>query len=136
MVVFDRKEDYRFIKWARLVKERDGFQCRLCGRKGGNLNAHHIYAWNKYPEYRFDISNGITLCSQMHHNFHRAYGYGDNNGEQFDEFVEASDEMKKDIDKKIKLQNLTDEISNDLEIKFIIEDLEQKLEDGYFSEEL
>jgi hypothetical protein len=47
--------------WEQIVKERDHYVCQLCGAAVG-LIAHHIKGWIKYPELRYDISNGITLC--------------------------------------------------------------------------
>ena len=32
----------------------------------GELDSHHILNWQEYPELRFDVNNGITLC-QFHH---------------------------------------------------------------------
>lgn len=53
--------------WARMVKKRDKLKCKLddenCSRK---LEAHHILPWSQFPDVRYDISSGITLC-QFHH---------------------------------------------------------------------
>jgi hypothetical protein len=32
----------------------------------GKIEAHHILRWKDYPELRYDINNGITLC-HFHH---------------------------------------------------------------------
>ena len=63
--------------WRRAVFERDDFTCQTCGKRGIKLNAHHkkSYAW--YPELRYDISNGITLCEACHKSLHRRRGHGD-----------------------------------------------------------
>lgn len=63
--------------WRRAVFERDDFTCQTCGKRGVKLNAHHkkSYAW--YPELRYDISNGITLCETCHKALHRRRGHGD-----------------------------------------------------------
>lgn len=56
--------------WRTAVYERDGYKCQKCGRPGGSgnvLNAHHIKPWAKYPELRFELSNGMTLCSDPCH---------------------------------------------------------------------
>lgn len=52
--------------WAICVKTRDNFQCAICGEK--NMpNAHHLIT-RKVFQYRWDVSNGITLCPS-HHEF-------------------------------------------------------------------
>ena len=74
--------------WSKQVMERDNYTCQVCGdNKGGNLNAHHLNAWNAFPEQRFDLDNGVTLCTDCHKEFHSQYGYGDNTREQFDEYA-------------------------------------------------
>lgn len=55
--------------WRRAVYERDMYHCRIC-KQNGELHAHHIKPWAAFPESRFDISNGITLCTQCHTNIH------------------------------------------------------------------
>ena len=83
-----RMSDGDFRTWANLIKDRDNYTCQVCGdNKGGNLNAHHLNAWNAFPEQRFDLDNGVTLCTDCHKEFHSEYGYGDNTREQFDEYA-------------------------------------------------
>jgi YHS domain-containing protein len=54
-------------KWKRLVFKRDNYTCSLCFTRGGkSLNAHHLEKWSEYPEKRFDLRNGITLCKSCH----------------------------------------------------------------------
>lgn len=59
-------------RWRYDVYSRDAFTCMHCGDdRGGNLNAHHIFPFAEYPELRFDVRNGITLCDVCHELAHR-----------------------------------------------------------------
>lgn len=61
----------QYKRWRFDVYSRDKFTCQKCGdKKGGNLNAHHIKPFADYPELRFEVSNGITLCKTCHKKEH------------------------------------------------------------------
>lgn len=58
--------------WRKTVFERDNYTCRWCDdNTGGNLEAHHIKEQSNYPELRFVISNGLTLCQECHNKTRR-----------------------------------------------------------------
>ena len=52
--------------WREAVFRRDNYTCQLCGRKGVYLEADHIQPFALYPELRFDVNNGRTLCTKCH----------------------------------------------------------------------
>lgn len=76
-----------YHQWERAVKERDNYTCQCCGKRGGNLNSHHLngYHWDK--DHRHNVDNGITLCVNCHKEFHSIYGNKNNTKEQYKEFV-------------------------------------------------
>lgn len=63
----NKKADILYKVWSKSVKCRDKWKCQLqssdcCGK----LEAHHIFNWTEYPELRYELSNGITLCHSHH----------------------------------------------------------------------
>jgi len=78
-----------FRLWREAVYARDNFTCQKCGDdRGKNLNPHHIFNFADYPELRFAIDNGITLCDKCHTRFHKIYGKKNNTKEQLEEFFQ------------------------------------------------
>lgn len=58
--------------WRRSVFERDDYTCQNkdCNKKGVFLHPHHIKSYTYYPELRYDVNNGTTLCKNCHENLH------------------------------------------------------------------
>jgi len=53
--------------WSKEVKKRDGWKCKIADKNCAvRKEAHHIRSYKEYPEERYDIKNGITLC-HFHH---------------------------------------------------------------------
>jgi hypothetical protein len=65
-----RKEE---LKWSNIIKKRDNYICQYCHKVGSKLNSHHIKSYEKYPEFRYEISNGITLCQDCHIYVHKYF---------------------------------------------------------------
>lgn len=59
--------DVRYVEWRTAVFVRDDFTCQRCGARGGDLQAHHVKSWARYPELRFEVANGMTLCRRPCH---------------------------------------------------------------------
>lgn len=65
------RKSLEYKLWRESVFKRDKFTCIWCRLKSGNgksiiLNADHIKPFSLYPELRFAIDNGRTLCVSCH----------------------------------------------------------------------
>ena len=59
--------DGRYREWMFGVKIRDHYKCKINNSDcKGRLESHHILNWEDYPELRYEINNGITLCHAHH----------------------------------------------------------------------
>lgn len=70
----------QYREWRNAVYSRDGYKCQMCGKLGGDLNAHHnkrvmeiIREYNietieqaERCALLWDVSNGIALCKPCH----------------------------------------------------------------------
>ena len=69
----NRKHGYK--NWRISVFKKDNYTCQICSRKSGDkypngervrIEADHIKKFADYPEFRFDLNNGRTLCKPCH----------------------------------------------------------------------
>jgi 5-methylcytosine-specific restriction endonuclease McrA len=71
---WERFKHPEYLAWRNAVLERDGYVCQHCGRQckkyERGLAAHHIRPYADYPDLRYEVSNGITLCRQCHMSIH------------------------------------------------------------------
>lgn len=68
-----RKKAYasqEYKLWRKSVFERDNYTCVWCKERGGELTADHIKQWAYFPELRYELSNGRTLCICCHRKSH------------------------------------------------------------------
>ncbi len=57
-------EEYK--SWRKTIFERDKYTCILCDYRGKGLVADHKKPFALFPELRFSIENGRTLCNSCH----------------------------------------------------------------------
>lgn len=61
------RRSIEYKNWHKAVMERDGYVCVIGGKKHGNkVHADHIKPFAYFPELRFELSNGRTLCVECH----------------------------------------------------------------------
>lgn len=54
--------------WRLAVYKRDKWTCQDCAKHCDTktIVAHHIKSFKEYPELRYEVDNGITLCRKCH----------------------------------------------------------------------
>lgn len=62
----------KYKKWKLQVFYRDLFICQCCNSRK-RMEAHHIKSFADYPELRFNVNNGVTLCNSCHMLLHKIF---------------------------------------------------------------
>jgi hypothetical protein len=60
------RKSNEYKEWRMAVYKRDNYTCQVCGKVGVELVADHIKPFSVFPELRFDVNNGRTLCVNCH----------------------------------------------------------------------
>ena len=67
LVKKQERNDPAYAEWRKQVWLRDNFACKIVNPDcAGRIEAHHILGWSNYPDLRYEVNNGITLC-HFHH---------------------------------------------------------------------
>jgi len=59
-------QGWQYNEWRKAIFEYDNYICWICEERGGDLNAHHLKEFSKFPKLRYVVVNGITLCEKCH----------------------------------------------------------------------
>lgn len=80
----------QYQEWRNTVLKRDGYKCVACGINDHKLEVDHIKSYSLYPDLRYKIDNGRTLCKPCH----KKYGTWANRGKEYKpasfEYLEAN----------------------------------------------
>lgn len=60
-------ERTEYKQWRSAVFLKDNFTCQICDQYSGHIHADHIKTWAEYPELRYDLNNGRTVCRACHY---------------------------------------------------------------------
>lgn len=60
------RKSAEYVEWRKKIFKRDNYTCVLCDNNSGDKHADHIKPFAYFPELRFDLTNGRTLCVPCH----------------------------------------------------------------------
>lgn len=71
------RHSIEYFSWRNEVYKRDHYTCRICKKhcQKKDIVAHHIKLFADFPELRFSVDNGITLCRSCHRKIHNNKSY-------------------------------------------------------------
>lgn len=111
----DKRNSRQYMEWKSRVNVRDNFTCQDCGKKDVN-ETHHIKSWIEYPELRFNVSNGKTLCLDCHKKYRTRERPKTKNGKRVNIYLSytAIEKLKEKAWKnKTSVSNLIEVFSNE-----------------------
>lgn len=81
---FAVRRDALRILWSEVVRTRDHFTCRRCGRtkaQGYQIDAAHVLGVGSHPNLKYLSANGISLCTIPCHRWYDTHKSSDRDGE-------------------------------------------------------
>lgn len=70
--LIDNEQDKLNI-WKYAIQQLRGMQCQKCGTTEGRLCAHHVKSRKQFPQFKYDLNNGIILCNSCHAKEHDVF---------------------------------------------------------------
>ncbi|HCF3155263.1 TPA: HNH endonuclease [Pseudomonas aeruginosa] len=71
-VASQRSERWCLTLWGRFIRMRDGYRCVHCESRQ-KIQAHHIFRRTTFPDGKYELGNGITLCNECHRSLHAQF---------------------------------------------------------------
>lgn len=56
----------QYQEWREAVLLRDENRCQDCGKVSTKNHAHHLRSFREFPDLRFVVWNGVTVCGSCH----------------------------------------------------------------------
>lgn len=75
-----------YKNWINNVLSMDQYRCVVTHTKD-SLQVHHLDGYNWCREHRTNVRNGISLCKEIHDEFHNIFGRGNNTKKQFVDYI-------------------------------------------------
>lgn len=75
------------LNWRKLIYERDNYKCIICGTKKNGLAAHHLDGYSEFKDKRYNLNNGVTLCTDHHKDYHKQFKYKNSTREKFNNYI-------------------------------------------------
>lgn len=77
-----KRKSLEYISWRTNIFKKYNYMCVICNGKEESINAHHLENFSKNKN-NYNLDNGVCLCKKHHLDFHKKYGFHNNNEEQF-----------------------------------------------------
>jgi 5-methylcytosine-specific restriction endonuclease McrA len=87
----DYSESHLLHEWSDIIHFLQKHRCSICKKESCYCDAHHIFPKEDYPDYKYDLWNGLLLCISCHRYAHSIY-----NACLFPEYLEKLTKLVKE----------------------------------------
>nr|ALO21404.1 putative HNH homing endonuclease [Golenkinia longispicula] len=71
----DKRYSGNYGKWRQDSQKKGNFRCAITGVRPKKLATHHLFSRNSFKSIIYNPQNSITLDHEIHHEFHKIYGF-------------------------------------------------------------